>query len=547
MFRLADLKYKTKLALQVGVFVAGIVIFASVAFTTLNLLKINGPLYKEIIEGKDVIADLLPPPLYIIEAHLTLQDILKEPDLQERNDLIATFEKKRLEFETRHAHWSKTLPEGRLKDALLLGVTQPAREWFTATENEVLPLVKAGNFRKADEIERVKLMPLWDRHVDEITKAVKIAESWNIEHEQAAAAAVQSRTTFLIGLLIIVMMTGLGFGYMLTKGILTPLMNTVHVLEQVADGDLTPRLAIEGKDEMGIMGSKLNQALDSLQNLLRAIAQNSNVVAGAAEGISSQATVVSAAAEEVSTNVQTVAAGTEEMSSCIKEIARNVSEANRVSQSAVDAATTTNQVVTRLGVSSQEIGHVIKVITSIAEQTNLLALNATIEAARAGELGKGFAVVANEVKELAKETARATEEIGRKVGGIQTDTSEAVTAITHINEVINQISDLQAAIAGAVEEQSVTTNEISRNVAEAARGSSEIATNITGLAFSSSDSGSGQVSANDLARMAHELQQMISQFKFESEGREFSGGNMPGGGAASSAFGKGLLSPVAQH
>jgi methyl-accepting chemotaxis protein len=195
-------------------------------------------------------------------------------------------------------------------------------------------------------------------------------------------------------------------------------------------------------------------------------------------------------------------------------------------------------------VSSLEIGQVIKVITSIAEQTNLLALNATIEAARAGESGKGFAVDANEVKELAKETAKATKEIGSKVSGIQTDTSEAVTAITRINDVINQISDLQAAIAGAVEEQSVTTNEISRNVVEAARGSSEIAANITGLAFSTGTAGSGQVCATDLARMAHELQQMISQFKFEADPRDSNGGAPPRGGATSAAYGKALFNPL---
>ena len=213
------------------------------------------------------------------------------------------------------------------------------------------------------------------------------------------------------------------------------------------------------------------------------------------------------------------------MSASIKEISRNVAEATRVTGSAVEAADTTNKMVSRLGESSAEIGNVIKVITSIAEQTNLLALNATIEAARAGDAGKGFAVVANEVKELAKATARATEEIGHKVSGIQACTVEAVGAIYQINQVITQISDLQSAIATAIEEQTVTTNEISRNVSEAARGSSEIASNISELASSTRTTSEGanqsQTAASDLAALAQDLQRLVSMFRFDEPQNQF--------------------------
>jgi methyl-accepting chemotaxis protein len=232
-----------------------------------------------------------------------------------------------------------------------------------------------------------------------------------------------------------------------------------------------------------------------------------------AEETAAQANVVAAAAEQVSKNVQTVATGVEEMGASIREIAGNASQAARVAQDAVKVAETTNTTIAKLGDSSNEIGKVIKVITSIAEQTNLLALNATIEAARAGEAGKGFAVVANEVKELAKETAKATEEIGQKIEAIQSDTSGAISAIKQIGLVIGQINDISNTIASAVEEQTATTNEISRNVAEAAKGSSEIAENITSVATAAQNTTQGaantQQAAAELSRMAAELQGVV--------------------------------------
>jgi methyl-accepting chemotaxis protein len=255
--------------------------------------------------------------------------------------------------------------------------------------------------------------------------------------------------------------------------------------------------------------------LASSSEELTAVSQQ---MAGNAEETATQANVVAAASEQVSKNVGSVASAAEQMQASIREIAKSATEAARVAKSAVSSAQATNETIKQLGGSSQEIGNVIKVITSIAQQTNLLALNATIEAARAGEAGKGFAVVANEVKELAKQTAKATEEISQKIEAIQVDTAGAVKAIEDIGSIIHQINDISNSIASAVEEQSVTTNEISRSVGEAAQGVNDIARNIAGVAVAAKNTTQGasdtQQAARELSQMAARLQNLLSRFTF---------------------------------
>jgi methyl-accepting chemotaxis protein len=304
------------------------------------------------------------------------------------------------------------------------------------------------------------------------------------------------------------------------------------VVNSAANGDLTQPVTIQGPDSLGQMGEGLAKFLANLRGSVSNIAETAQALASASQALTAvskqmsihadetaaRANVASAVAEQVSKNVTTVSTGTEEMGSSIKEIAKNATEAARVATSAVKVAEKTNATVAKLGESSAEIGNVIKVITSIAQQTNLLALNATIEAARAGEAGKGFAVVANEVKELAKQTAKATEDISRKIEAIQGDTKGAVEAIAQIGKIIHTINDIQNTIASAVEEQTATTNEIGRNVTEAAKGSNEIAQNITGVAQAARSTTEGasntKSSADELARMAVDLQKLVGQFKY---------------------------------
>lgn len=305
----------------------------------------------------------------------------------------------------------------------------------------------------------------------------------------------------------------------------------LKVVESATEGDLTQEVPGGGDDAIGQMSQGLGELLGGLRKNMQTIesagssmstttqtlASVGEQVGENAEETEALAKTSSQAAERVSENINTVATSAEEMAASIREIAQSATEAARVATSAVDLAAETNTSVQRLGESSVEIGNVIKVITSIAQQTNLLALNATIEAARAGEAGKGFAVVANEVKELAKETAAATEDISKKIEAIQGDSRGAVNAIGEITEIIGRINEIQNTIATAVDEQTATTTEITRNVAEAARGATDISENIGKVAQAAGSTtqviGKSVESTRELADLAEELQTIVSRFK----------------------------------
>lgn len=309
----------------------------------------------------------------------------------------------------------------------------------------------------------------------------------------ASKGKLTSEVLLAMGILL-----ALGLGVATARMIARPVQEVEGVLQAMAEGDLRVRSSSDGDDEIGRMSQSLNSTLERTQDVVRTIGTS-------AVDLASSSSALAANASQVAANVQTAAAGTEEMTASIQEIARNAQEASRVADEAVRLASESSQMVTELDVASAEIGNVIEMITSIAEQTNLLALNATIEAARAGEAGRGFAVVANEVKELAQNTSAATQSIRAMVEQIQMKSGHARGAIEQITDVIQTINESQITIASAVEEQTVTTAEMARQLSEAAYGA---------IAISGGSDGNGTGSARDISRMAAELQASVDQFAY---------------------------------
>lgn len=664
MANLRNLSMKAKILCLATTFVVGFLTIGIITHQTIQQIRVGGKHYNEIVANKDLLADCLPPLLYVVESYLSTHLMQDSEDAAVQADAIEQYKGFKENYKTSMNNWLTNYPDGEIKELLRTDVADSAEEIFATVDRELIPALEKKDAAAIEAINE-KLEGQFLDHKKPIDGLVKlVTTSMNSDQAEAESMAV-SRSWMLIGLSLGVMFTVLAISLWLRHSValqeikdldnagkiaainrsqaaieFTPdgtilaandnFLNTVgysideikgrhhsmfvddahrvsveykdlwqklgrgepqtgefkrrgksgneiyiqasynpivdatgkvvkvvkyasnttaavlareelkqkvssilEVVNAAAAGDLTRHISITGNDPIGQMGTSLERFFSDLRRSVASIAENATALAGASEELSSvsnemssnaeetssQANVVSAASEQVSQNVSTVATGVDEMNAAIREIAKNASEAARVSQQAVSVANHTNGTIAKLGESSLEIGKVVKVITSIAEQTNLLALNATIEAARAGEAGKGFAVVANEVKELAKETAKATEDISLKIETIQSDTRGAVDAIRQISDVINQINDISNTIASAVEEQTATANEMGRNVSEASKGSGEIAQNITAVALAAQSTTQGasntQQAAGELSRMAAELQQLVSQFKYQ--------------------------------
>jgi methyl-accepting chemotaxis protein len=348
------------------------------------------------------------------------------------------------------------------------------------------------------------------------------------------AETSHAATLSLWGSTILGVLAGFVIAFIVSKRISVSLGLLLARARAISAGELMGKDLESGtSDEIGDLMIAMNEMQTRLREMIVAVAQMSGQVASSSENLrgvsnqmssnaeetANQSRQVSVSGEEVSVNLQAVAAATEQMSASIKEISKSTTEAAVVAKSAVSTAETTNESVHKLAKSSAEIGNVIKVITSIAHQTNLLALNATIEASRAGEAGKGFAVVANEVKELAKQTAIATEEISRKIEAIQSETKTTSESIQQITAIITQVNNISSMISHSIEDQTATTNDMVRNVNHAATGSSQIVDNMKSVASAAKSTTQGaaetQNAAQQLSAMATELRKLVSQFKFE--------------------------------
>lgn len=436
------------------------------------------------------------------------------------------------------------------------------KELISLFENKTWPQLKSDN---PDQSVIRSIDAQMDAQVQIVSDNLRKLKESLLEENKSAVMEIKSEAdalrlrSLIIALIAIVLIVIIAFG--ITQSIIAPLNSLIRLLRDIAqgEGDLTKRLTSDSNDELGELSKLFNQFVGKVQDIIKDINGNtttlssaseelsaaSNQIAGNAEEMTAQSNTVSAsveqssaninnisaAAEEMSTGVNTVATAIEEMSASLTEVAKNCQKESQVAGNANTQARSTQERMEQLKNSAKEIGKVVEVINDIADQTNLLALNATIEAASAGEAGKGFAVVANEVKELARQTSQATEEISRQIEDMQKNTLDAVSAIETITKIIEDINVISQTIVSAVEEQSATVNEIARtiggassaakeiakNVTESAAGMSEVSRNIEGVNKASRETAAGvtqvNASAQELAKLAASLQRIVNLFK----------------------------------
>jgi methyl-accepting chemotaxis protein len=564
---LKNWKISHKLLSALIIVVLGFVVFGIYVFSTLNTIKVNGPIYKKIVQGKDLVADILPPPDYIIESYLTAFEIRENINNEQEVKRLSgyLFGKLKEEYVARHKYWVQDkiylIDDKELRNLMIEKSSVPAFEFYDVCENEFIPAILKKNKVSADQILNGKLKDFYSEHRKHIDEIVQRCNSKNAEIEKFSYRLIKERTAVSVVIGIVSILLGIGifiFIIMQVKVSLSKLNASIKDIAQ-GEGDLTKRIQVESVDEIGDVSNSFNVFINKLQEIIKSIQTNSETVAKSSTDLSTATTQISDNTEEISCQTQTVASASEEattnitaisstaeqmassissIASAIEEMSSSLNEINKNCQKELvivndaDAhAVRSKEMMNELKESSQSIGEVVEVIKQISDQTNLLALNATIEAARAGEAGRGFAVVANEIKELSGKTTFATKQISQQIENMQQNTIAAVNAIELVSNVIKDVNTLSMTIVCSVEDQNTTLGEISRNISEAnlgvkevsgnvsqsAVGLNEIVQNISGVNSALIDTSKSiayiKNNSNDLALLFDNLKRIISQFK----------------------------------
>lgn len=523
-----NISVKAKLNLLVGLFTIGFAVFGTVSFIMMSTVKVNGPLYQEIVLGKDLTADILPPPEYIIESYLVVQQVIEA--LEEKADkgaLDALIEKGRTlrtEFDTRHQHWNKELGDGLMKETLLVKSYKPAIEFFDLRDKEFIPAVNVGDLEKAKAVARGTMKKKYNEHRAAIDDVVKMATAKIAQDEQSTKEIVQRDVVIQVGLGVGLVAIVFFLSWFIARCITKPLTQAVAVLKDIAEGegDLTKRLDVLGRDEIGDLAKWFNVFMDKLHGIIGQVRGAVGEITEASQQLSSASDQLSSGAQEQASSLEQTAASLEQITGTVKQTADNSRQANQLAAGARDLADHGGQVVGNaveavgeINKSSKKIADIITTIDEIAFQTNLLALNAAVEAARAGEQGRGFAVVASEVRNLAQRSATAAKEIKSliqdSVQKVEVGSDMVAKSGKTLEEIVGsvkRVTDIIAEIAAASSEQSSGIDQINRAVSQMDQVTQSNAAQTEELSST----------AQNLTVQAEQLQELVGSFKLGNDG-----------------------------
>ncbi|MBI5435161.1 MAG: HAMP domain-containing protein [Planctomycetes bacterium] len=481
---LTRIPIKRRLFVITTIAAVGFLALSGLFFRTVETVKVNGPMYGEIVLGKDLVADILPPPEYLLEANLAAHELVSAvvhnaPQL-ELDEQIERLARLATEFETRHVYWEENLPEGALRTAMLEESYVPAQEFLSIVERELVPAAREGDTQKVDDLLEGSLSQAYAAHRAGIDHAVELTNARNTEVEQRAAEELASQM-WISGVMALIILAIVGWvAWQISTSIVRPLDRLVARMRELAQGqgDLTTRMDTEGRDEVAQLSQSFNEFVGKLQQMVAQVKETAGDTAVAAKELAATASNIASSSQEQASSLEETAASLEEITGTVKQNAENAAQANKLASTSHKVAEKGGSVVAstvgaigEINEASGRIADIITTIDEIAFQTNLLALNAAVEAARAGEHGRGFAVVAAEVRTLAQRSAQAAKEIR---GLIQDSASKVATGtklasnsgdtLREIVDSVKKVTDLVAEITAASREQSIGVEQVNRAV-----------------------------------------------------------------------------------